>query len=355
METHGVRGDALVRKSARQLVANGREAAQSAGLRYVSDTTSGFQRIGTTKRFRYLDINGHVIGKPEILKRIQGLAIPPAWSDVWICPRPEGHLQAVGRDARGRKQYRYHAQWRQVRDETKFHRMAAFGQALPKIRRKVARDLKSKELTRDKVLATIVRLLETTFIRIGNREYAKQNDSFGLTTLRNQHVRIQGSKVQFYFRGKSGVKQSIDIENPSLARIVRRLKDLPGYELFQYYDADGELRAIGSTDVNAYLREASGDDFTAKDFRTWAGTMLAAKALAGCPFSTATEARKNVTDAVASVATSLGNTAAVCRKCYIHPAILDSYLDRSFVAGPVHESSVLSFLRKRSRNGARRG
>jgi DNA topoisomerase I len=335
-----------------QIVSSGTEAAQSAGLRYVSDKNSGFRRIGTAKRFRYLDTNGHVIANPETLKRIQRLAIPPAWTDVWICPRPEGHLQAVGRDARGRKQYRYHPQWRQVRDETKFHRMAAFARALPKIRRRVTRDLKSKQLTREKVLATIVRLLETTFIRIGNKEYAKQNDSFGLTTLRDQHVRIQGSQVRFYFRGKSGVKQTIDIENAALARIVRRLRDLPGYELFQYYDGDGQLRTVESTDVNAYVREAAGDDFSAKDFRTWAGTMLAAAELASCEFSTSKEARENVKGAIASVASRLGNTAAVCRKCYIHPAIIDSYLDGSFVARPVHETAVLSFLSKQSRKRA---
>jgi len=328
------------------------------GLTYVSDRMPGFRRIGTKKVFRYLDTRGHVIKDATALRRIQRLAIPPAWTHVWICPTDEGHLQAVGRDARGRKQYRYHPQWRQTRDETKYHRMAAFGEALPKIRRRVARDLKAKQLTRSKVLATIVRLLETTFIRIGNKEYTKQNDSFGLTTLRNHHVNIRGSQVQFYFRGKSGVKHTIDIENTSLARIVRRLRDLPGYELFQYYDDHGELRTVGSGDVNEYLRETTGDDFTAKDFRTWAGTVLAAEALEGCSFSTAKQAQKQVKTAIADVANRLGNTAVVCRKSYIHPVILDAYLDKSFPSKrplassrglSTREVMVLALLRSRAK------
>jgi DNA topoisomerase-1 len=331
-------------------------AAKSAGLRYVSDATPGFRRIGTKKVFRYLDTKGHVIKSPATLQRIQRLAIPPAWTNVWICPAAEGHLQAVGRDARGRKQYRYHPHWRETRDETKYDRMAAFGKALPKIRRRVARDLREKQLTRNKVLATVVRLLETTFIRVGNKEYADQNGSFGLTTLRDRHVGVKGSKVSFYFRGKSGVKQKIDIQNASLAKIVRRLQDLPGYELFQYYDDAGELRKLESADVNAYLREAAGDDFTAKDFRTWAGTMLAAEALKNCEFSSARQAQRSIKDAIARVASQLGNTAAVCRKSYIHPVILDRYLDGSFTAKfkavaahgrlTAHEASVVSFLRR---------
>jgi len=334
----------------------GAKSAKAVGLTYVSDNMPGFRRMGTKKVFRYLDTNGRVIKNPETLRRIGRLANPPAWTDVWICPSAEGHLQAVGRDARGRKQYRYHPQWREKRDETKYHRMAAFGRALPKIRRRVARDLKTKQLTRNKVLATIVRLLKTTFIRVGNKEYTKQNDSFGLTTLRDRHVSIRGAQVQFYFRGKSGVKHTIDIENASLARIVRRLRDLPGYELFQYYDEAGELRAVGSGDVNRYLRETSGDDFTAKDFRTWAGTVLAAEALESCAFSTVRQAQKNVKAAIASVASRLGNTAAVCRKSYIHPIIVDAYLDRSFPGKgsfgsrrglSVREAAVLELLQSR--------
>lgn len=324
----------------------------------MSDAMPGFRRIGTKKVFRYLDTAGHVIKDAETLRRIQRLAIPPAWTDVWICPSPNGHLQAVGRDARGRKQYRYHPEWRQSRDETKYDRMIAFGRALPKIRRRVARDLKKEGLTREKVLATIVHLLETTFIRVGNKEYTKQNDSYGLTTLRTRHVNVRGRQVQFYFRGKSGVKHTIDIENPLLARIVRQLRDLPGYELFQYYDDNGELRSVGSADVNDYLRETTGEDFTAKDFRTWAGTILAAEALEAFPSSTAKEAQKHVKMAIENTASRLGNTAAVCRKCYIHPVILDGYLEGSFPPQKssaassglsARENAVLAFLRTRSK------
>jgi DNA topoisomerase-1 len=334
---------------------------KSAGLIHVSDEMPGFRRTGAPGAFRYLDKNGHVIKSAETLQRIQRLAIPPAWKDVWICPVAEGHLQAVGRDARGRKQYRYHQAWREARDETKYDRLAAFGKALPKIRRRVARDLRDKQLSRNKVLATVVRLLETTFIRVGNKEYTKQNGSFGLTTLRNRHVNIRGSQVQFYFRGKSGVKHTIDIENAGLAKIVRRLRDLPGYELFQYYGDDGELHTVGSSDVNQYLREAAGDDFTAKDFRTWAGTMLAAEALEGCGFSSAKEAQRNVKTAIATVARQLGNTEAVCRKSYIHPSIMNAYAEGSFPDKSAsttrrglsaRESAVLSFLGRLSKSRA---
>jgi len=336
----------------------GARTAKAVGLTYVSDRTPGFRRIGTKKVFRYLDTAGHVIRNPQILSRITRLAIPPAWTHVWICPSEEGHLQAVGRDARGRKQYRYHPQWRETRDETKYHRMAAFGNALPRIRRRVTRDLKARQLTRSKVLATIVRLLETTFIRVGNKEYTRQNDSFGLTTLRDRHVTVRGSQVQFYFRGKSGVKHTIDIKNTALAKIVRRLRDLPGYELFQYYDETGELRTVGSGDVNQYVRETAGEDFTAKDFRTWAGTILAAEALESCTFSTSKQAQKNVKAAIAEVAIRLGNTPAVCRKSYIHPVIVDAYLDRSFPGSQsaansrglsARECAVLALLEARSK------
>jgi DNA topoisomerase-1 len=261
-----------------------------------------------------------------MLARIRSLAIPPAWRDVWICPVAEGHLQAVGRDARHRKQYRYHPEWRSVRDETKFDRMADFGKILPTIRRRVKRDLARSGLSREKVLATIVRLLETTLVRVGNEEYTRQNDSYGLTTLRNRHVNITGPKVNFYFRGKSGRKHAISVRDPFLAKIVRRLRDLPGYELFQYVDEGGEIRSIGSMDVNDYLREITGRDFTAKDFRTWAGTVLAVEALCeGEPFTTQKQAKKNIVAAVEKVAERLGNTVAVCRKCYIHPAVFEAY------------------------------
>jgi DNA topoisomerase-1 len=322
----------------------GPKAAKSAGLRYVSDRLPGFRRLGTRKVFRYLDTAGRLIKDADTLHRIQRLAIPPAWTEVWICPTADGHIQAVGRDARGRKQYKYHPQWREARDETKFHRMAAFGQALKKIRRHIARDIRGKELTQNKVLATVVSLLDKAFIRVGNKEYTRENNSFGLTTLRNHHVRIRGSQVRFYFRGKSGVKQIIDIENAALAKIVRKLRDLPGYELFQYYDDDGALRVIESADVNRYLREAAGEDFTAKDFRTWAGTMVAAQALSGPPSSTAKEAREKVKRAISTVADRLGNTEAVCRKCYVHPAIVDAYMAGSLNLKDTRETSVLAFL-----------
>src|SRR5688572_817827 len=356
-----VRSRSAVRNGNHQSIeAQGIKTAKAVGLTYVSDKTRGYRRIGTKKTFRYLDTNGHVINSETTLQRIQRLAIPPAWTDVWICPTPEGHLQAVGRDARGRKQYRYHPHWRLTRDETKYHRMAVFGKTLPKLRRRVARDLRGKQLTRDKVLATIVRLLETTFIRVGNREYTKQNDSYGLTTLRNRHVSVRGNRVQFYFRGKSGVKHAIDIENPSLAKIVRRLRDLPGYELFRYYDDNGELRTVGSADVNQYVRETTGEDFTAKDFRTWAGTVLAAEALENrSAASNGRQAQKNVKAAIADVATKLGNTAAVCRKSYIHPVILDAYVQggspgkrssslRSRGLSP-REQAVLALLHSRTK------
>jgi len=330
-------------------------SVKSAGMTYVTDAMPGYHRKGAPKAFRYLDSKGQVIKSAETLRRIQRLAIPPAWTDVWICPSEHGHLQAVGRDARGRKQYRYHPQWREARDETKYDRLAAFGKALPKIRRRVAHDLKEKQLSRNKVLATVVRLLETTFIRIGNKEYTKQNGSFGLTTLRDRHVNIRGPQVRFYFRGKSGVKHTIDIENAFLAKTVRQLRDLPGYELFRYYGDDGELHTVGSADVNRYLRDAAGDDFTAKDFRTWAGTLLAAEALENCRFATNKEAQRNIKAAISSVSSQLGNTAAVCRKSYIHPSIFDAYLKGSFPCKPpsptarglsVRESAVLSFLRR---------
>jgi len=306
------------------------DAAKIAGLRHVSDRMPGIRRIGTGKTFRYIGPDNRVIRDPETLSRIRALTIPPAWRNVWICPTSQGHLQAVGRDARNRKQYRYHWRWREVRDSTKFERMLIFGNLLPKIRARVTRHLALPNLPREKVLATIVRLLETTLIRVGNEEYAKQNQSYGLTTLRNRHVDVTGKEVTFYFRGKSGIKHVISVEDAHLARVVGRLRDLPGYELFQYVDSEGQVRSIGSTDVNDYLREISGEDFTAKDFRTWAGTVLAAQALAEAPaFSSQTQAKKNVVKAIESVAERLRNTVAVCRKCYIHPVVIESYLNGS--------------------------
>jgi len=301
-------------------------SAEIAGLNYVSDQQPGIRRIGNVRDdFRYRKA-GRLVRDTETLNRIRSLAIPPAWSDVWISPDPNGHIQAVGRDSRGRKQYRYHPRWRETRDSTKYHRMVSFGECLPKIRARVSRDLSSDELHRNKVLATIVRLLEETSIRVGNEEYTRHNNSFGLTTLRGRHVRITGSKIRFLFRGKGGIHHEISLEDRRMAKIVKRLRDLPGYELFQYVE-NQETHSIGSVDVNAYIREISGEDFTAKDFRTWNGTVLAADALRKMDPCTSIHSRKkNIIKAVETVADHLGNTVAVCRKCYIHPSVLDAYL-----------------------------
>jgi DNA topoisomerase-1 len=293
-------------------------SAKAAGLRYVTDAPPGIGRQRAGSGFRYLASDGRAIRKRDTLARIRALAIPPAWERVWICTREDGHLQATGRDARGRKQYRYHPRWREVRDETKYGRMAAFARALPRIRRRVRQDLARGGLPRDKVLATVVRLLETTRMRVGNEEYARDNDSFGLTTLRVRQVRVRGATMQFRFRGKSGVWHAFALSDRKLAAIVRRMRDLPGYELFQYLDESGETRAIDAADVNAYLKEIAGEEFTSKDFRTWAGTVLAAKALH--------ELGENaLSRAIEQVARQLGNTRAVCRKCYIHPAVIEAY------------------------------
>jgi DNA topoisomerase-1 len=308
------------------------ESAKAAGLVYVSDESPGITRRKRGKGFIYLDADGKNIRDQEILLRVHSLVIPPAWTDVWICSSARGHLQAVGRDARGRKQYRYHDKFREVRDETKYSRMLAFVRALPKIRRRVRRDLRKRGMPREKVLAAIVRLLETTLIRVGNEEYANQNKSFGLTTIRNKHAKVTGSTVQFHFRGKSGVEHAIDLEDPRIAKIVRRCQDLPGEELFGYVDDDGNVHDIRSDDVNAYLHEIAGEEFTAKDFRTWAGTVLAARALQEFEqVDSQARRKKNVVRAVEAVAEKLGNTKTVCRKCYIHPQIIDSYMDGSLV------------------------
>ncbi|HEY2906954.1 MAG TPA: hypothetical protein VGJ29_13720 [Vicinamibacterales bacterium] len=309
-------------------------SAKIAGLRYVNDETMpGLRRIGSSNRIRYVDPSGRTVSDRAELQRIRSLAIPPAWTDVWICPSPLGHLQATGRDARGRKQYRYHARWREVRDEVKYGRLIAFAEALPGIRTRTNNDLRKSGLPREKVLAAVVQLLEKTLIRVGNDEYARENGSFGLTTMRDQHAKVQGRRVRFEFRGKSGIQHSVDLHDARLARIVKQCRDLPGYELFQYVDDDGPRQVIDSGDVNAYLREIAGQDFTAKDFRTWAGTVLAAKALAEvAQFASNTEAKRNVVRAIESVAKRLGNTKAVCRKCYIHPAILDAYMEGATIS-----------------------
>lgn len=311
-----------------------RAVARAARLRYVTDRQPGLRRLRDGDGFRYVDADGGEVTDADTLARIRHLAIPPAYEDVWICRYANGHLQATGRDARGRKQYRYHPKWRQVRDETKFGRMLVFGQALPRIRRQVAEDLALPGLPRRRVLAAIVRLLETTLARVGNEEYARENVSYGLTTLRNRHVRVAGARLTFDFRGKHGIRHHIDLTDRRLAAIVRRCRDVPGQELFRYLDEDGNAHGIGSEDVNDYLHAISGEEITAKDFRTWAATNLAAVALRElAAFDSQARAKKNVVQAVESVAKLLGNTPAVCRKCYIHPAVLDGYLDGSLLDG----------------------
>lgn len=337
-------------------------AARAAGLRYVNDARPGIRREAVADGFRYVDARGERIEDLDTLRRIKSLAIPPAWTEVWICAQENGHLQATGRDARGRKQYRYHPKWREVRDEVKYERMIKFGQALPAIRREVDRALDLPGLPREKVLATIVYLLETTMIRVGNEEYARTNKSFGLTTLQRRHVRIDGSDIEFRFRGKSGVYHQVKVHDRRLARIVRRSRDLPGQELFEYVDDEGETRSVDSSDVNDYLRQVSGEDYTAKDFRTSAGTVLAAMALQEFEkFDSQAQAKKNVVRAIESVAEKLGNTPSVCRKCYVHPAVLDAYLDGATVqvlrvraaeqalAGALQpeEAAVLALLQER--------
>ncbi len=322
------------------------ESARAAGLRYVSDDSPGIRRRKRGKGFQYTLPNGGSVQSAKEQERIRKLAIPPAWTDVWICPAPNGHLQATGRDARGRKQYRYHADWRNVRDETKFGRMTLFGEALPRMRERIEQDLSQRGLPRTKVLAAVVRLLETTLIRVGNREYMKQNNSFGLTTLRDGHVDVNGSKIRFEFRGKSGKDHSVEIQDRRLARVVKQCRDLPGQTLFQYVDEAGEQQKVRSEDVNAYLREISGEDFTAKDFRTWGGTVLMLAALldiGSCESDK--EASRAVVQAVKDVAASLGNRPAICRKFYIHPIVIETFVQGELIdalAGAVEDSEDAS-------------
>jgi DNA topoisomerase I len=349
--------------------ADPQEAAENAGLTYVSDLEPGIRRKKCRSGFGYFGVSGTKIHDKAILKRIRKLAIPPAWTDVWICPQADGHIQAVGRDAKGRKQYRYHPRWREVRDEAKYDRLPSFAAALPLLRRRVARDLAEPVLSMSKVVAAVVQLLEKTLIRVGNEEYARSNRSFGLTTLESAHARITGSTVRFRFRGKSGKFHDISLSDARLARIVRRCQELPGRPLFQYLDDEGGTHDVGSADVNEYLREVMGQDFTAKDFRTWAGTVLAAQKLCAMESATsATTAKQNVLAAIDQVAESLGNTRAVCRKCYIHPAVVDEYVDGHLLeALPAHamgrarhtsyglsraERAVASLLRRRARRNS---
>jgi DNA topoisomerase-1 len=302
---------------------------ETAGLRYTRDADPGYRREGEPKAFTYVDRSGKRIDDERQLARIAKLAIPPAWTDVWICADPRGHLQATGRDARGRKQYRYHGEWRSERDSNKFERLAAFGAALPALRCAVERDLARPGLPRRKVLAAMIGLLDTTFVRVGDERYRRENDSYGLTTLRNRHVQVRGDRVRLRFRGKAGKEHDLLLSDKRLARVVRRCRDLPGYELFQYIDDDGEIRSIGASDVNEYLKEVCGTDYTAKDFRTWGATVIAASALFHAdPPQSDRDAVRAVNDALRRAAGVLGNTVAVCRKSYVHPGVLDAYRNR---------------------------
>ncbi len=341
-----------------------RDAAASAGLVYVSDEQPGIRRLRRADKFRYLHASGKAVTNLRDLQRIKSLAIPPAYSDVWISPDPDGHIQATGRDARGRKQYRYHPKFRALREGTKYEHMLEFAALLPQIRAVIDRDMRKAGLPREKVLATIVHLLEVTMIRVGNESYAKENKSYGLTTLQTRHVQVAGSALKFTFKGKSGKQWNLQIKDRRVARLVKSIQELPGQHLFQYLDQDGQRRDVSSSDVNVYLREISGHNLTAKDFRTWTGTVLAALALSEFEqFSSATAAKKNIRTAIEAVAARLGNTPTICRKCYIHPQVLESYLSEELVlqaekqAGEAlsgnlsalnpEETLVLAFLKRR--------
>ncbi len=340
------RAAGLVRtRRRRPLPLDPEESAKIAQCRYVDDRSPGIRRLRCGKGFRFVRPDGSAVKDTETLARIRGLVIPPAWTDVWICPAPDGHIQATGRDARGRKQYRYHPRFREIREETKYERMLAFAEALPRIRARVDEDLSLPGLSRDKVLATVVRLLEITLIRVGNEEYAQQNGSFGLTTMRTRHVDVKGSTLRFHFRGKSGKDHDVEVSDRRIARVVARCNDLPGEVLFQYAEDDG-LKTVEADDVNDYLKRITEQGFTAKDFRTWAGTVLAAHALAALTFESATKTavKRNVLEAVRAVSARLGNTPTVCRKCYVHPEIFGAY-----------EAGELESLRDRAAESLRSG
>jgi DNA topoisomerase-1 len=347
-----------------QTLVNSREGAKAAGLVYVSSEAPGLSRRRTGKGFAYRRADGQRVSDKATLARIRSLAIPPAWSSVWICSDPNGHIQAVGQDERDRKQYRYHPKFREMRDGAKFDHMMVFAQALPGLRQQVAKHMAAPGLGRDKVLATVVHLLETTMIRVGNSSYAKENKSYGLTTLLNRHVRIEGAELRFHFKGKSGKTWRLGVRDRRIARIVKSCQELPGQHLFQYLDEAGHRQAVTSCDVNAYLKKISGADITAKDFRTWTGTVLAAMALAELEaVDTKARAKKNVTRAIERVSARLGNTPTICRKCYIHPEIVTAYMDGGLLLDIQNdvdsqlrdaadtlrpeETAVLSFLRTR--------
>ncbi|WP_256831889.1 DNA topoisomerase IB [Pseudomonas sp. Pse1] len=301
-------------------------AALPPDLHYVDDTQPGIRRKRLRGKFCYFDAAGQRISEADEIKRLNALAVPPAYTDVWICADPQGHLQATGRDARGRKQYRYHPRWREVRDGDKYSRLLAFGMALPKLRQRLEAQLALPGHSRDKVMATVISLLDTTLIRIGNSQYARENRSYGLTTLRNKHVAINGSAIAFQFRGKSGVEHQITVKDRRLARVIKRCLELPGQDLFQYLDDEGQRHTVSSSDINAYLHSLTAGGFTAKDYRTWAGSSLALSALRELKWESASEAKQHVVEMVKAIARELGNTPAVCRKCYIHPAVLDAFL-----------------------------
>jgi DNA topoisomerase I len=322
----------ILNVSAIEAVVDPKEAAEAVGLTYVSDESLGIRRVRAGNGFLYLGPRGERVHDRAALKRIKALAVPPAWTEVWICPKPNGHIQATGRDAKGRKQYRYHVRFREVRESTKYHHMLAFAESLPSIRKKVNEHLALPGLPREKVLATIVHLLESTLIRVGSDEYAKQNKSYGLTTLKNRHVEVDGPELRFNFKGKSGKVWRLGLRNRRVAKVIRACQDLPGQELFQYLDANDQSRDVTSSDVNAYLKEISGQDITAKDFRTWHGTVLAAIALQEFEkFDNQAGAKKNIKAAIQRVSARLGNTPTICRKCYIHPEILTSYVEGSLL------------------------
>jgi DNA topoisomerase-1 len=335
--------------------------AREAGLVYVTDSAAGIARRRTGKGFAYRDADGRIVRDRDTLARIRALAVPPAWTEVWICASPRGHLQATGRDARGRKQHRYHPRFREARDSVKFSRLTAFAKALPALRARIDADMRKKGMPREKVIATIVHLLDTTLIRIGNDEYARANGSYGLTTLQDQHAKIKGDELKFIFTGKSGKSWRLTVRDKRVAKVVKAAQDLPGQRLFQYRDAEGAIQQVMSTDVNAYLREISGADITAKDFRTWGATVLAAaelSALAGADAKLT--AKANVKAAIETVSATLGNTPTICRKCYVHPLLIDTYLEGGLKLGrakraglSAHEASVLAFLNRPAKRAAR--
>jgi DNA topoisomerase-1 len=335
----------------------GAPTAKQAGLVYVTSTEDGITRRRSGAGFSYRDPHGKLLRNKETLARIKSLAIPPAWTDVWISPEEDGHLQATGRDARGRKQHRYHTRFREVREAAKFERLAEFARALPALRAQIDSDMRKHGLPREKVLATIAHLLDTTLIRVGNDEYAKANKSYGLTTLKDQHAKVEGDKLRFVFTGKSGKSWKLTVKNRRVAKVVKAAQELPGQRLFQYLDDNGVPQSVSSTDVNTYLRDITGADITAKDFRTWGGTVLAAAELQRLgSFDTQTLAKANVKAAIETVSQSLGNTPTICRKCYVHPGLLESYLDGGFKLGRAkreglspHEAATLAFLNRTSK------